>query len=107
MGSTPRRGGPAGTGARAANPLDRAPQKSDLTVRFQSPQSKETSAMRRFLFLCVMLSVALSACENSRNNTSWSKAEKGAEVVPPLKTAEHADTTATDSVAADSSQSHK
>src|SRR5690606_24700478 len=85
--------------------LDAARQKSDPDRSFfQSPQPKEISSMRRFLNLCVLASLALAACEGSRNNTSWSGAEKGAEVVPPLKTAEPADTSATDSIPTDTSQ---
>lgn len=62
--------------------------------------------MRRYLFLCLVASLALFGCEGARNNTSWSGAEKDAEVVPSLKTAESADTTATHAGAADSSQAN-
>jgi len=58
--------------------------------------------MRRFLYLFVMLSLALAACEGPRNNTSWSTAEKGAEVQPSLKKPVHPDAAVADSAAADS-----
>ena len=61
--------------------------------------------MRRYLLFVLLASLALAACEGSRNNTSWSKAKPDAEIVPPLKTAHaQADTAAADSTPADSSQ---
>ena len=60
--------------------------------------------MRRCVLLCLVASIALVACEGSRNNTSWSGAEKGTDVVPSLKTAETADTSAVDPGTADSSE---
>lgn len=58
--------------------------------------------MRRFLYLFVMLSLALAACEGPRNNTSWSTAEKGAEIQPSLKKPVRHDAAVADSAAADS-----
>ena len=57
--------------------------------------------MRRYLFLCLVASVALLGCEGARNNTSWSHKEAGAEIVPTVKEATHPDA-AVDSSAAES-----
>ena len=62
--------------------------------------------MRRFLFLILMASVALAGCEGARNNSSWSEAEEGAEVVPKLTQPAPVDTAAVDSVPPGSSQDH-
>ena len=62
--------------------------------------------MRRYLFLFLIASFALVACEGARNNTSWSHKKEGTEVVPSIKPAHNpgaavADSAATDSTAAD------
>ena len=57
--------------------------------------------MRRYLFLCLVASIALLGCEGARNNTSWSQQEQGAEVVPSIKKSAHPDA-AVDSTAAGS-----
>jgi hypothetical protein len=61
--------------------------------------------MRRYLVAALFATLALAACEGSRNNTSWSTRKAGAEIVPPLKVkTAPADTTKSDSTSADSSQ---
>jgi nitrous oxide reductase accessory protein NosL len=61
--------------------------------------------MRRYLLAALFATLALAACEGSRNNSSWSKAKPDAEVVPPLKTnTAAADTSRADSASTDSSQ---
>ena len=63
--------------------------------------------MRRYLVAALFASLALSACEGPRNNSSWSEKKEGTEIVPSLKVKEApADTTHADSTAADSSQGH-
>ena len=58
--------------------------------------------MRRYLFLVLIASAALSACEGSRNNTSWSGKKEGTEVVPELQKPETHGAATADSTAADS-----
>ena len=41
--------------------------------------------MSRCVFLFLVASAVLAGCESSRNNTSWSGADKGADVVPALQ----------------------
>jgi hypothetical protein len=64
--------------------------------------------MRRYLFLFLIASLALSSCEGARNNTSWSHKEEGAEIVPSVKKATHpaaaVDSTAAGAGAADTTQ---
>ena len=63
--------------------------------------------MRRYLVAALFASLALSACEGPRNNSSWSQKKEGTEIVPDLKPkAAPADTTQADSSAADSSEAH-
>lgn len=58
--------------------------------------------MRRYLFLFLVASSVLVACEGARNNTSWSQKEEGAEVVPSVKPTHNPDAAVADSAAADS-----
>jgi len=61
--------------------------------------------MRRYLVAALFASLALSACEGARNNTSWSKRKEGTEIVPSLKAkTPPAETARADSTAADSSK---
>ena len=60
--------------------------------------------MRRYLFLFLVASFVLVACEGSRNNTSWSGRQEGTEVVPSIKKTSAPDAAVADSAAGDSSQ---
>jgi len=61
--------------------------------------------MRRYLLAALFVTLALAACEGSRNNTSWSTRKDGTEIVPPLTTnTAAADSSKTGSASADSSQ---
>lgn len=60
--------------------------------------------MRRYLFLFLVASFVLVACEGSRNNTSWSGKKEGTDVVPEIQKAHTADAAVADSAATDSSQ---
>ena len=63
--------------------------------------------MRRYFVAAVFASLALSACEGPRNNSSWSTKKEGTEIVPDLKPkTAPVDTTKADSSAADTSQAH-
>jgi hypothetical protein len=65
---------------------------------------KETVPMRRYLFLVLAASCALTACEGARNNSSWSDRKEGTGVVPELKKAAPIDTTAAHADSADTTQ---
>lgn len=60
--------------------------------------------MRRYLFLVLVASVALAACEGSRNNTSWTDRKEGTDVVPELQKPETTGAAASDSATADTTQ---
>ncbi len=60
--------------------------------------------MRRYLFLFLVASFVLVACEGARNNTSWSHTKEGTEVVPSVKKASHPDAAVADSAASDTTQ---
>jgi hypothetical protein len=69
--------------------------------------------MRRYFLAALCAVLALSACEGSRNNTSWSHRKDGTAIVPPLTKATAADSstaksdsTGAESAPADTSQ-HK
>jgi hypothetical protein len=47
--------------------------------------------MRRYFLAALCATLALSACEGARNNTSWSHRKDGTAIVPPLTTATKAD----------------
>jgi hypothetical protein len=49
--------------------------------------------MRRYLSLFLFVVVTLASCEGARNNSSWSTAEKGTEIVPSLEKSAPADST--------------
>jgi hypothetical protein len=70
----------------------------------QVHHEKEIRVMRRNVIVSLVALLALAGCEGARNNTSWSGAEKGSEIVPPLQKAETGDTAAVDSAAASSSE---
>jgi hypothetical protein len=63
--------------------------------------------MRRKLFPIVLMVVLLAGCEGARNNSSWSTAEKGAEIVPSLQKADSPPKAAADSAAVESSKSSR
>jgi hypothetical protein len=61
--------------------------------------------MRRYVLAAIFVSLALAACEGSRNNTSWSTRKPGTEIVPPLKAkTPPAETAKADSASTDSSK---
>ena len=60
--------------------------------------------MRRYLFLFLVASFVLVACEGARNNTSWSDRKEGTEVVPSIKQTTTSDAAVADSAASDTSQ---
>jgi hypothetical protein len=49
--------------------------------------------MRRYFLVALCVAAVLSACEGSRNNTSWSHRKDGTAIVPPLTKASSTDTT--------------
>jgi len=49
--------------------------------------------MRRYFLAALFAALALSACEGSRNNSSWSHRKEGTAIVPPLTQATSADST--------------
>jgi hypothetical protein len=65
--------------------------------------------MRRYFLAALCATLALSACEGARNNTSWSHRKEGTAIVPPLTTTDStkakADTSGTRSAPVDSTQS--
>jgi hypothetical protein len=68
------------------------------------PHSKEIVLMRRFLFVCLVASCCLAACEGSRNNTSWSDRKEDEKVVPVLDQKAPAEAATPDSASADTTQ---
>ena len=61
--------------------------------------------MRRYLYLFLVASFVLVACEGARNNTSWSQKEEGTEIVPSIKPAHNPDAAVADSAATDTTAS--